>query len=1690
MVEMVMKLGFSGISSNLNSRSNSRSFWGFMVLGQILGWGSAIPYGDAQVIPDRLGAGGVGTIVDCGGGRCEITGGTAVQGNLFHSFSEFSIGRNLGIEAAIFTGLAIDFDYPIDRILVRVTGNNLSAIDGLIQTGGSLRNADFFLLNPRGIQFGSGSRLDLGGSFFATTGDRFQFTSGFFSAVGDRESLPPPLLSINQPVGVWLGNNPGTIAVVGAGHQLAAQDPIAQLFLGNLPQSFLAVDTGRSLTLLGGEIQLKGGALLAPQGQLQLGSAAGGFVGVENQDVATPFRLDYGQIQQFLPLSLTQQAIGEVSSPIPQLGGIRSGSITIQGESLTLADGSLLLGQNFGFLPGGDIRVTLTGDLTVTGTVPSSQGVSKTGIFNHSVVGDGGAIVVQSNAVKVNEGAALAAITFGAGQGGNLSIQTNFLQLDGVSPQNPLANSAIAAFTLGAGDAGDLSLSVEDLEILAGGVLLSTTFGAGDGGDIDLKATGSVLVSGFDPLSKVSSSITPSAFRSGNAGNVTVITPKLRLLNGGQISAATFDLGNAGNVLIQSGEIRLEGTTANAENQTVLAADGGILPLTSQARFGVTSPQGRSGDLRIETKTLSVSQNAFISANNLGSGAGGTLEIFADHIFLTNQGRITAETRSGEGGNIQLQANQGIFLRQGSQITTEAGRSGNGGNLSLRTPLLVAVPSENSDIVANAVQGNGGNITIVAQGVLGTEFRSQRTAASDITASSQFGLSGVVQLSQIENTLSSGLVDLPRNPIDPSQQVQNQCLAATENRFTLIGRGGIPEDPFSPLQSASFSELSNPQVWQVDPIATNPIEINPIATNPIEANHWQRNDRGEVVLQSKPKNNSPSSFQRDLLAFVPLLQTWRREGQYDRAIKSLEAIVAVPTLPQHRGAAVQDVFQSAPALVQAIVWQELGVLYSLTGNWELANTALNTSLTLSDPFTAEVSLTLSQAPIQTLGQPVAQKDLPRSEDSLANTIASGSWLALGNLARSQQLYDFALGFYQRSAQLVLPIVRPKTERPKTELPKTGTDSVSQGVEVRDPLYQEIRGRFSPEFDSPKFDSFDSPPPTSDRFNDRTSALLHLQAQVNQINLWLELGQTEAAQALLPEVFAVVLAGLHSPPLAHSTLDRSWLYTALNLSKSLEKLSVLPPAPLTQNQLSTTATTYPILRSELLAQTLTQAQQQQDDRAIVHSLQQLAEWHLTQGDRQLAQAFSEQALYHAQQLQSPDLIAATAPFLGERYAQDFQDSQDAQNDRLVDAVQVYQLAFTALQSLRQDLLTVNTDLQFDVRDQVEPIYRRFIQLLLTANHDPVPQENLKKALAVIEALQLAELDNFFGDTCLQTQPQNIAQLDRHAAVIYPIILNDRLVVITALPDQALKLHSYNLSRTQINQTLQILYSSLNPGYPRTQHLDLAQEVYRWIVEPLEAELQAADIQTLVFVPDSLFRNIPLSILHDGTQYIIDRYNIVLSPGLQLLPPDRALPQPQLLTAALTEARQGFSALPGVQAEITRLESLFPRATTLFNETFTTQALQEQVKKRQPSILHLATHGQFSGQAEDTFLLTWDGSIGIKELGQLLQPAQLGLTHSMDLLVMSACQTAKGDDRASLGLAGFALRSGARSTIATLWSVNDQSTAQLMTQLYQSLSDRDPLPKAEALRQAQRSLLHNPQTSHPYFWAGFVLVGHWL
>jgi len=234
---------------------------------------------------------------------------------------------------------------------------------------------------------------------------------------------------------------------------------------------------------------------------------------------------------------------------------------------------------------------------------------------------------------------------------------------------------------------------------------------------------------------------------------------------------------------------------------------------------------------------------------------------------------------------------------------------------------------------------------------------------------------------------------------------------------------------------------------------------------------------------------------------------------------------------------------------------------------------------------------------------------------------------------------------------------------------------------------------------------------------------------------------------------------------------------------------------------------------------------------------------------------------------------------------------------------------------------------------------------------------------------------------------------------------------------------------------------------------------------------------------------MAALYDGQQYLVQKYAIALTPGLQLLSP-RSLERGQLkaLTAGLSEARQGFSALNNVALELNQIKSEVS-STVLLNQKFTSTTFQKEINSAPFPVVHLATHGQFSSKADETFILTWDGRINVNQLDNLIRIRDQGRPNVIELLVLSACQTAAGDKRAALGLAGVAVRAGARSTLASLWNLDDESTALLMSQFYRELANKQ-LTKAEALRQSQLALLKNSNYQRPMFWAPYVLVGNWL
>ncbi|MEL7329163.1 MAG: CHAT domain-containing protein, partial [Cyanobacteria bacterium J06559_1] len=511
-------------------------------------------------------------------------------------------------------------------------------------------------------------------------------------------------------------------------------------------------------------------------------------------------------------------------------------------------------------------------------------------------------------------------------------------------------------------------------------------------------------------------------------------------------------------------------------------------------------------------------------------------------------------------------------------------------------------------------------------------------------------------------------------------------------------------------------------------------------------------------------------------------------------------------------------------------------------------------------------------------------------------------------------------------------------------------------------------------------------------------------------------------------------------------------------------------------------------NQLLAKAVHSAQHLEDKQAEAYALNQWAALYMQTQQWSDAQTLTEKSLEIARSIDADDIASQSAWQLGRILKQ---------QGNTVDAIAAYSEAVESLKNLRSDLVAIDPDVQFSFRENVEPIYRELVSLLLegdlsqtkssdsSGSYQP-SQQNLAQAREVIEALQLAELDNFFQEACIDVESQQIDQVDTTATVIYPIILPDRLAVIASSAGQPLEYYSTAISADAVEATLRELLSSIHPASDNARRLELSRQVYDWLVKPAVEGQMVNDTETLVFVLDGMLRNVPMAALHSGDRYLIEDYAVALSPGLQLMSA-RSLSQiqPDAVVGGISEARNGLSALPAVEDEIADISELVS-TNTLFNEEFTSEALARDVKNSSANIVHLATHGQFSSRLEDTFLSTWEGRLSVKELSEILQTRDR--SSAIELLVLSACDTASGDERAVLGLAGLAVQSGARSTVATLWPVKDQAAAKLMRELYEGIRSSD-MSKAEALRQAQLKLLAEPGYSDPFFWSAYTLVGNW-
>ena len=610
---------------------------------------------------------------------------------------------------------------------------------------------------------------------------------------------------------------------------------------------------------------------------------------------------------------------------------------------------------------------------------------------------------------------------------------------------------------------------------------------------------------------------------------------------------------------------------------------------------------------------------------------------------------------------------------------------------------------------------------------------------------------------------------------------------------------------------------------------------------------------------------------------------------------------------------------------------------------------------------------------------------------------------------------------------------------------------------------------------------------SDHF--QGGALLLSQALIRHLALLVAIESQPAIANLFPDLSHQLQTQLvNISRLPDLPPSRAAIYTHIDLANSyIARLSSSSAPP----------------QIEIAAQ-LAQAHQQAtdlDDReaqsyalgTLGHLYEQIAQQSHRAADWQQAQQVTASALTLAQTAQADHIAYQWQWQLGRIYTEQKETKQ---------AIATYQAAAQTLQTLRQDLVAIESEAQFSFRDNVEPLYREWVELLVqTSNASSPPQQNLSQAIQAIDTLQLTALENFLSCNLTQTfqlgELQTENTLNHTTAILYPILLPNEIAVIVRLPQTAdLQFHYIAISEAEVTQALGELRQQAENPYLSDRFLERSQQVYDWLIRPIEPLLKQQAVQTLVFVSDGALRNVPMGILHDGQHFLLEDYAVALSPGLQL-PQSRALSQIDLAAIAfgLSEIRPdftphaGFGPLPDVEIELATISTQLPSRQYL-NQSFTAQALQSLGDRNSAPIVHLATHGQFSSNPNDTYLLAWDRRITLDDFGQIFQGRTASADQEIELLILSACKTASGDTRATLGLAGVAIQSGARSTIASLWSVDDQSTAQLMTRLYQKLGQSPALlSRSEILRQAQLELLHTPGYQAPFYWAPYVLIGNW-
>lgn len=1473
--------------------------------------------------------------------------------NLFHSFAEFSLSQD---QSATFSGTGV-----FDNIIARVTGPNVSTIDGLLRATVS---ADLYLMNPRGILFGPNAQLDLYGAFHGSTAERLEFTNGeVFAAAPDGGT---PLLSVATPTQFGF-LSPSAAQIKLQGSKLTSAHDVT-LSAGSIAFSDGAMiitatdrsDAGASVTLFATErIEFSGTGEDGAGAGLDAGSRGEGAAGtvrveapvVELRDgaVLSTNTAGAGYGGALLVTAGERVTLGgndrngaSSSLQAQSLASGDAGMLRIKAPVIELQDGAQFTSVAHGSGSGGELLVTATDRFTLSGKNQEGLGASLQAGTTATSTGQGGTLRVEAPLIDLRNGARMTTSAEGAGRGGDLFVTArDRVTLSGTDAEG--SGARLQANARGVGDAGAIQVTASVIALQDGAAMEANMGGGstGRGGNLTVTATEQLTLSGTDS-NGFGSSLQAIANGEGLGGTLRVAASVIELRDGAFLtanSAGAFGASTPGTPEPDALDSNIA-LVVRADQRLTLSGTNGIGQGSRIETNALELSQGRA--ILIEAPVTQLTDGASISSASFGTAAAGAIRIRAEEsLELSGGSQITSSSETTSGGSIALELG-GVLRLRDSRISTRVG-SGDGGAGGIDIAQTIVV-LDRSNVTSSADRGEGGRIQITADSIL-----KSSDSIIDASAGPQ-GIDGEIVTRSPDTNPTSKLQHADMAFLNASALLRPRCDARadqTTGQFRVARQQGLPLSPEDVLMAFDARDAL--------PRETGGPDLNVLAATAFRGGRFEQ--AGDYWTQVSERAQLDGDAHVRGAALRGVAESQQARGLYVESVQTLETAL-------DQAATAQD--ESGLSAVQG----QLGNAYLALGEVDAAEPLLREAI---------------------------ERAVAANENASAATLLNN----LGNLHMVRQRYDDAVRAYT-----------------------TGIHHAERAGE----------------------------------------AVQRAKTLSNAARAVLEQGQSDSALALLNQARAAA----QILPLGHDKIA-----VLIHTAKTAERLSEVAPA----TKRAAFAAAYAGLRDAVQL-----SRELEDTRSLSYALGNLGR--LYQRERRFAEALyltrlAEQA---AEEAGAPEAL----------YRWHWQAGQVLWAQGEVEAtLQSYRRAVAILEDSRQETLAQYGAAAVRFQLAVAPVYEDLVDVLLQrAAHLGDEDEGmalLLEARATIEQFKAAELRDYFRDECvidLEAKSTRLEAVAENVAVIYPIVLPGRLELLVSLPS-GLKRYTVPVDAVTLWETVRQFRKAVETLDREARVRRIGESLYEWLVQPVVPELGGVD--TLVFVPGGALRTVPLAAMHDGEDYLTRRFRVVVTSGLSLIDPkplDRA--EAKFVMAGLSVPVQEFWALPAVSRELEAVQDLHG-GRVLLDADFTSVGLKRLLEKP-VSVLHIASHAQFTGDDASSFLLTYDGRLSMAALDEILRVTRFR-DRPLELLVLSACDTANGDERAALGLVGVGIKAGARSAIGSLWAIDDDATAELVTAFYRELKN-PAVSKAGALQAAQGQLLGDSRYAHPYYWSAFVLVNNWL